>query len=39
MNYWEALYMHAFCQRNILFEERKVIDINPLYELAHTSHN
>jgi len=39
MNCWEALYMQAFYQRNILFEEQKVIDINPLYELAHTSHN
>ena len=39
MNYWEALYMHAFYQRNILIEEQWAIDINPLDELAHTSHN
>ena len=30
--------MQAIYQRNILIEEQ-VIDINPLYELAHTSHN
>jgi len=34
MNCWEALYMQAFYQRNILIEEQKVSDINPLYELA-----
>jgi hypothetical protein len=34
MNRWEALYMQAFYQRNILIEEQKVSDINPLYELA-----
>jgi len=26
--------MQAFYQRNILIEEQKVNDINPLYELA-----
>jgi hypothetical protein len=31
--------MHAFYQRNILIEEQWAIDINPLDELAHTSHN
>jgi len=31
--------MQAFYQHNVLFEEQKVIDINPLYELAHMSHN
>jgi len=35
MNCWEALYMHAFHQRNVLIEEQQVNDINPLYELAH----
>jgi hypothetical protein len=35
MNCWEALYMHAFYQRNMLIEEQKVNDINLLYELAH----
>jgi len=34
LNCWEALYMHAFYQHNILIEEQKVNDINPLYELA-----
>jgi len=34
MNCWDALYMQAFHQRNILIEEQKVSDINPLYELA-----
>jgi hypothetical protein len=33
MNCWESFYMKAFHQRNI-FEEQKVSDINPLYELA-----
>jgi len=35
----EALYMQAFYQCNILIEEQKVIDINPLYELAKSSQN
>jgi len=39
MNCWEALYIRANYRRNMLTEEQKVIDINPLYELAHTSHN
>jgi hypothetical protein len=39
MNCWEALYMQAHYQRNVLIEEQKVIDINPLYELADTPHN
>jgi len=34
MNCWEALYMQAFHQRNVLIEEQKVSDINPLYELV-----
>jgi len=37
MNCWEALYMQAFYQRNILIEEQQVSGINPLYELTHTS--
>jgi len=37
MNCWEALYMQAFHQRNILIEEQQVSDINPVCELAHTS--
>jgi len=36
INCWEALYMLAFDQRNVLIKKQKVIDINPLYELAHT---
>jgi len=31
--------MQAFYQCNILIEEQKSIDIKPLYELDHTSHN
>jgi len=34
LNCWEALYTQTFYQRTILIEEQKVIDINPLYELA-----
>jgi hypothetical protein len=36
-NFWDALYMQAFHQSNVLIEEQQVGDINPLYELAHTS--
>jgi hypothetical protein len=39
MNCWEALYMQALYQRNLLTEEQKVIDTHSPYELAHTSHN
>jgi hypothetical protein len=34
MNCWESFYMQAFHQRNILIEEQKFSDINPLYKLA-----
>jgi hypothetical protein len=37
MNCWEALYMQTFHQHNILIKEQKIIDINPLYELAHVT--
>jgi hypothetical protein len=37
MNFWEALYMQAFHQHNILIEEQHVNYINPLYELAYMS--
>ena len=37
INCWEALYMQALHQHNILIEEQQVNDRNPLYELAHTS--
>jgi len=39
MNCWEALYVQAFQQHNILIEKQQVSDINPLYELAYTSHD
>jgi hypothetical protein len=32
-NCWEALYMQVFHQRNVLIEEQKVNDINPLFKL------
>jgi len=38
MNCWETLYMQTFHQNNVIFEEQQVNDINPLYELAYTSH-
>ena len=38
MTCWEALYMQAFHQHNILIKEQQVSDVNPLYELAYTSH-
>jgi hypothetical protein len=34
MNCWELFYMQAFHQWDILIEDHKVSDINPLYELA-----
>jgi hypothetical protein len=37
MNYWEAFYVQAYHKRKILIEEQQVNDINPLYELVHTS--
>ena len=40
-SYW-CLYVvlfGSFYQRNILMEEQKVIDINPQYEMARTSHS
>jgi len=37
INCWEALYMQAFHQCNILIEEQQVNDINPLYMVAKTS--
>jgi CTP:phosphocholine cytidylyltransferase-like protein len=38
MNFWDALYMQAYHQHNILIEKQQVDDINPLYDLAYTSH-
>jgi hypothetical protein len=34
INCWESFYMQASHQRNILIEEEKVSDINPVYKLA-----
>jgi hypothetical protein len=39
MNCWESLYMQGFYQNNILIVEQQVNDINPLYQLAYTTHD
>jgi len=38
MNCWETFYIQAFYQHKILITKQQVIDINPVYELAETSH-
>jgi len=38
MNCWKTFYIQAFHQHKTLITERQVSDINPLYELADTSH-
>jgi len=37
MNCWEAVYMQAFYEHNMLIKEQQVNDINPSYNLANTS--
>jgi hypothetical protein len=34
MNIWESLFIHILQKLNLLTEEQKVNDPNPLYELA-----
>jgi hypothetical protein len=34
MNIWESFFIHVLEQQNLLIEEQKVNDPNPLYELA-----
>jgi len=34
MNIWEWFFIHVLQKQNLLFEERKFKDPNPLYELA-----
>jgi len=43
MNCWESFLTHVFQKQNILIDEQRVNDFNPLYELArditlHDSH-
>ena len=38
MNYWEMLYVQQLQQQQLLIEERKTNDVNPLYSLANMSH-
>ena len=39
MNYWEALYIQQLQQQQLLIEEQKPHDVNPLYSLANTPHH
>jgi hypothetical protein len=34
MNMWESFFIHVLQKQNLLIEEQKVSDPNPLYELA-----
>jgi hypothetical protein len=34
MNIWESFFTHILQKQNLLIEEQKVNDRNPLYELA-----
>ena len=43
MNCWQSFLTHVFQKQNILIDEQRVNDFNPLYELArditlHDSH-
>jgi hypothetical protein len=37
MNCWESLFKHTFQQEDILIEEQKVNDLNPIYTLANAT--
>ena len=39
MNCWETLYIRQLQQQQLLIEEQRTNDINPLYSLANTSHH
>jgi len=34
MNIWESFFIHILQKQNVLLEEQKINDTNPLYELA-----
>jgi hypothetical protein len=34
MNIWKSFFIYIFQKQNLLIEEQKVNDSNPLYELA-----
>ena len=34
MNIWESFFIHVLQKQNLLIEEQKINDPNPLYELA-----
>jgi hypothetical protein len=34
MNCWESFFMHVSQKQNVPIDERRVNDLNPLYELA-----
>jgi len=34
MNIWESCFIHILQKQNLLIEEQKASDPNPLYELA-----
>ena len=37
MNCWESLFIHIFQQQDILIDEQRVSDLNPLYTLANVT--
>ena len=37
MNRWEALHIHSLQQQQLLIDEQKTNDLNPLYSLANTA--
>jgi hypothetical protein len=34
MNIWESFFIHILQKQNLLIEEQKVSDLNPLYEFS-----
>ena len=34
MNCWESFFMHVLQKQNVLIDEQRVNDLNPLYDLA-----
>ena len=37
MNCWESFFIHVLQQQDVLIEEQRVNDLNPLYVLAHVT--
>jgi hypothetical protein len=39
MNIWESFFIYILQKQNLLIEEQKVNDLNPVYELGVALHN